>query len=191
MHNDGDDIRPVLAALPGPTNFHAPLSWSIIWLTQRVMASNLPKPIQQKRTHTCLRALYHISGAIREVLASYAAGKHYCLELLPLLNSPESLEIIEELWDTPNDEVALSVRCAAAVVAAFMITPPRLTLNTFVVGFIGDDETGKQFLNTRLHLDSKANGGVAPESDLRVIRKITAMAAACLTSNATRCRPRS
>ena len=164
------NIRPVLAVLPGPTSSNAPLPWSIIRLAQRAMASNLSKPIQQKRTQACLRALYYIPGAIRDVLASYAAGKHYCLELLPLLNSPESLEIIDELWNTPNDDVALSVRCAAAVVAAFMITPPHLTLDTFVipvVGFIGNDKTGKQFLNTRLRLDSNANGGVAPESDLR------------------------
>ncbi|KAF8268507.1 hypothetical protein EI94DRAFT_1700246, partial [Lactarius quietus] len=92
----------------------------------RAIASSLSKPIRLRRTHTCLRALYHIPGAIRDLLASYAAGRHYCLEILPLLNSPESLEIIDELWNTPNDDVALSVRCAAAVVAAFMITPPRL-----------------------------------------------------------------
>ncbi|KAF8261484.1 hypothetical protein EI94DRAFT_1705478 [Lactarius quietus] len=160
------NIRPVLAVLPGPTSSHASLPWSIIRIAQRAITSNLSKPIQQRRTQTCLRALYFIPGAIRDVLASYAAGKHYCLEILPLLNSPESLEIIDELWDTPNDDVALSVRCAAAVVTAFMITPPRRTLDTFVTpifGFIGNDIIGKQFLARRFSVCSNANGGIVPE----------------------------
>ncbi|KAF8261485.1 hypothetical protein EI94DRAFT_795691 [Lactarius quietus] len=160
------NIRPVLAVLPGPTGSHEPLPWSIIRLAQRAIESKLAKPIQQKRTKTCLRTLYHIPGAIRDILASYAAGKHYCLEILPLLNSPESLDIIDELWDTPNDDVALSVRCAAAVVAAFMITPPRRTLDTFVTpifDFIGDSMTGKQFLAKRLRLGTNTDGGIAPE----------------------------
>ena len=48
-----------------------------------------------------------------------------------------------------------------------MITPPRRTLDTFVtpvVGFIGDDNAGKQFLATRFRVDSNAYGG-APEYD--------------------------
>ncbi len=168
-HDNGDVLRhihPVVAVLPGPTNSNTPLPWSIIRLAQRATASNLSKSIQQKRTQTCLKALYYIPGAIRDLLASYAAGKHYCLEILPLLNSPESLEIIDELWDTPNVDVALSVRCAAAVVAAFMITPPRRTLDNFVtpdVAFIWDDDTGKHFLTKRLRDGASADRGVAPE----------------------------
>ncbi|KAN0130554.1 hypothetical protein V8E53_011640 [Lactarius tabidus] len=162
------NIRPVLAALPGPTSSDVPLPWSIVRLAQRAITNKLSKSTQQRRTQTCLRALYHIPGAIRDVLASYAAGKHYCLEILPLLNSPESLEIIDELWNTPNEDVALSVRCTAAVVAAFMITPPRLTLNTLVtptVGFIGDNNSGKQFLAKRLRVDREADGGDAANID--------------------------
>ena len=155
------NIRSVLAVLPGPTSFYAPLSWSIIRISQR--ASNLSNSTQLRRTKICLRALYYIPGAIRDLLAPYAAGKHYCLEILPLLNSPESLKIIEELWNTLNDDVALSVRCAAAVVAAFMITPPRRTLDTFDIRFIGDDNAAKQFLATRFRVDSNAYGGAAPE----------------------------
>ncbi|KAI9449822.1 hypothetical protein BJY52DRAFT_1419836 [Lactarius psammicola] len=168
--HENDDVLPhirsVLAVLPGPTDSHMPLPWSVIQLAQRAIASNLSKPIQQRRTQTCLRALYYIPGAIHDLLATYAAGKHYCLEILPLLNSPESLEIIEELWDTPNDDVALSVQCAAAVVAAFMITPPRRTLENFItpnVHFIGDDNDGKQFLDKRLRVGSDADGGGAPD----------------------------
>jgi hypothetical protein len=48
--------------------------------------------------------------AFRDVLAPYAAGTYNCLDLLPLSNPPESLRLIEELWDAANDEVALSVR---------------------------------------------------------------------------------
>ena len=44
-------------------------------------------------------ALLH-PEAIRDVLAPHAAGTYYCLELLPLLNPPESLSLIEEWWDT-------------------------------------------------------------------------------------------
>ncbi|KAI9439621.1 hypothetical protein H4582DRAFT_1538334 [Lactarius indigo] len=159
-------IRDVLAVLPGPTNFQVSLPWSITQLAQRAFTSHLPKSVQQRRTRACLRALYYIPGAIRDVLAPYAAGRHYCLEILPLLNTPESLEIIEELWDTPNDDVALSVRCAAAVVAAFMITPPRLALDNFVapdVSFIWDDNTGKQFLANRLRVGVDADSDVVPE----------------------------
>jgi hypothetical protein len=159
------DIRPVLAVLPGPTNSDTPLPWSIIRLAQRAITSNLSKPIQQKRTQACLRALYYIPGAIRDLLASYAAGKHFCLEILPLLNSSESLEIIEELWDTPNDDVALSVRCAAAAVAAFMITPPRHLLDNFVtpdIRFIGDDDIGQDFLAERLRVGDDGDRSVTP-----------------------------
>ena len=170
-HNDGDDIRPVLAALPGPTSFHAPLPWSIIWLAQRTST------IQQKRS--CLKALYYIPGAIRDLLASYAAGKHYCLEILPLLNSPESLEIIDELWDTPNDDVALSARCVAAAVAAFVITPPRRVLDHFLtpdVRLIVDDDTGRQFLDNRLHVGADTHGGggrqYQPHSDSARLQNI-------------------
>ncbi len=147
------DISKILSTLPGPTSFHASLSWSIIHLAQRAVASSSSNT-QQQRTQTCIRALYCIPGAIRDVLAPYAVGKHNCLEILPLLNSSESLEIIDELWDTPNHEIAISVRCAAAVIAAFMITPPRV-LDSFVtpnVGFIGDDIKGTEFLAKRLRI---------------------------------------
>ncbi|KAH8991223.1 hypothetical protein EDB92DRAFT_684761 [Lactarius akahatsu] len=158
-------IRDVLAALPGPTSFHASLPWSIIQLAQRAFTSKLPESIQQPRTRACLKALYYIPGAIRDVLAPYAAGEPHFSEILPLLNSPESLEVIEELWDTPNDDVALSVRCAAAVVTAFMIIPPGRMLDNFStlnVGSIWDDEAGKKFLTKRLGDGANADGGVGP-----------------------------
>ncbi|KAH8977926.1 hypothetical protein EDB86DRAFT_2861363 [Lactarius hatsudake] len=161
-------IRDVLAALPGPTSFHASLPWSIIRLAQRPLTSK-PQSVRPQRTRACLKALYYIPGAIHDILAPYAAGEHYCLELLPLLNSPESLEIIEELWDTPNDDVALSVRCAAAVVAAFMITPPRRALDHFVtrtIPLIWEDDVGKEFLSKRLGISAGADGGAnTPQSD--------------------------
>jgi hypothetical protein len=142
------NIRRVLAYLPGPTSFDAPLSWSILRLAQRVIFGNLSKPKQHKRVQTCLRALYHIPGAIRDLLTPYAAEEDLSRFTLGLLNTQESLEIIEELWDIPNDDVALSVRTAsAAVVAAFMITPVTVGLN---VVFIGNHNTGKQFLAKRL-----------------------------------------
>ena len=81
-------------------------------------------------------------------MAHHYVREYLCLVALPLLNSPESLKIIDELWDSPNGDVALSVWCAAAVVAAFIITPPRSTLNTFVsptVGFVGHNNIGEQF----------------------------------------------
>ena len=155
------NVHHVLAALPRPSSYE-PLPWSVIRIAQRAITNKLSKPIQQRRTQTCLRALYHIPGAIRDVLAPYAVGKYYCLEVLPLLNSPESLKIIDELWDSSNDDVALSVRCAAAVVAAFMITPPRCTLDNFVTptdGFIGENFACQQFLARRLRIK---DGGVAP-----------------------------
>ena len=172
-HDNGDTrrtIHHVLAVLPGPTSFHAPLPWCIIKLSQRAIASNLLSTIKNRRIMTCLKSLYYIPGAIHDVLASYAAGKHHCLKILPLLNSPESLEIINELWETPNYDVALSVRCVAAVVAAFMITPPRLTLDTSQTPnfrFIGDDKTGMQFLARRLRVEADADGGIAPNYQLR------------------------
>ncbi|KAI9439577.1 hypothetical protein H4582DRAFT_2074935 [Lactarius indigo] len=165
MHENGDSqptIRDVLATLPGPTGIRASLPWSIIQLAQRALTSKLPKYVQQRRTRVSLKALYYIPGAIRDLLAPYAAGEHYCLEFLPLLNSPESLEIIDELWDTPDDDIALSVRCAAAVVAAFMITPPRRLLDKFVAGtnpFLWEHDSGKQFLSKRLGISAVTDGG--------------------------------
>ncbi|KAN0132409.1 hypothetical protein V8E53_009835 [Lactarius tabidus] len=105
---------PILAALGGPANSQVPLSWSIVGLAQRAISSNLPKPLRQKRIQTCLRALQYI----HDLLASYAVGIPHFLEILPLLNSPESLEVIDEMWDTPNCDVALSVQCTAAAVAS-------------------------------------------------------------------------
>ena len=167
-HGEGkSDIRSVLAALPGAANSQLTLSWRIIQLAQRAITSNLSGPIQQRRIKTCLRALYYIPGAIRDILASYEAGKRYCLEILPLLNSPESLEIIDELWDSPNDDVSLSVRCVAAVVAAFMITPPHFVLEYFLppdVRVIRYEDVGRQFLANRLrdgHFQDQPRGDSA------------------------------
>jgi hypothetical protein len=162
-------IRDVLAALPGPANFHASLPWSIFELAQRTFTSELSRSVQQRRTQACLRALYYIPGAIRDVLAPYAVGKNFSLEIVPLLNSSDSLAIIDELWDSPNDDVALSVRCVAAVVSAFIITPPHRVLDNFVnpdVCFTADDVTNKRFLAKRLRFDSGTDGGDVPDYDL-------------------------
>ncbi|KAI9433491.1 hypothetical protein H4582DRAFT_2060905 [Lactarius indigo] len=175
--NDPDDPHPtihtVLSVLPGPTSFNEPLPWSIIGLAQRATASDLSETLRRQRIKACLKALYYIPGAIRDVLAPYAAGKHYCLVILPLLNTPESLEIIEELWDTPRDDVALSVRCVATVIAAFMITPPRRTLDIFLedVPFIWDDDAGKKFLSKRLRLGASpgTNDGAVPSVNDNVV----------------------
>jgi hypothetical protein len=160
-------IRPVIATLPGPKIFDAPLSWCIIRFALAAVGSNLSKNDQKKRIQTSFRALYHIPGAIRDLLAPYRTEEYYCAEMIPLLNTPESLDIINELWSTYlNDDAALSVRCVAAVVAAFIITPPRDLLHGFLdetFGFIGDENTGKQFLSMRLCVGPMADGGVAPE----------------------------
>ncbi|KAH9008331.1 hypothetical protein EDB85DRAFT_2164569 [Lactarius pseudohatsudake] len=151
-------IRNVLAALPGPTSLHSSnsLPWSIIQLAQRAITSKLSESFQQRRTRACLRALYYIPGAIRDVLTPYAADYHSS-RIPPLLNPPESLEIINELKNTSNDDVALPARCAAAVVAAYMITTSSFTIpNVF---FIGDHKSGKELLGERLRVDA----GVAPE----------------------------
>jgi len=152
-HNAG---RVVLAALPGPTTFHEQLSWSIVQLSQRAITSGLSEFVQQRRTQACLKALYYIPGAIHDVLAPYAAGTYYCLELLPLLNSPESLSLIKELWDTANGDVALSVRCVTAAITAFIITPPVSVLEKFLppgVRFVGKETPGSDFLSRRLRMN--------------------------------------
>ena len=166
-----DNIRSVLAVLPGPSSTNEPLPWSVIRIAQRTITNKLSEPIQRRRTRTCLRALYHIPGAIRDILVPYAAGQtghFHCLKVLPLLNSPESLEIIYELWNTPNDDVARSVRCAAAVVAAFMITPPHFILKTSAnpVDLMGNKDTGKKFLAKRLSDDPDADGNATPKFGL-------------------------
>jgi uncharacterized protein DUF6535 len=148
-----DAGRVVLVALPGPNTFHEQLPWSIVQLSQRAITNGLTKVVQQRRTQACLKALYYIPGAIRDVLAPYAAGTYYCLELFPLLNSPESLGLIKELWGTANDDVALSVRCVTAAITAFIITPPFSVLEKFLphgVQFIGREEPGSSFLSRRL-----------------------------------------
>jgi hypothetical protein len=155
--NARDRVTMVLAALPGPASFHDQLSWSIVELSQRAISSGLSGYIRRRRTQACLKALYYIPGAIRDILAPYAAGTHHCLEILPLLNSPESLGLIEELWDTTNEDIALSVRCVAAAISAFIITPPDNVLGKFLptgVRFIGGEkEPGSNFLCKRLDMD--------------------------------------
>jgi hypothetical protein len=154
--------RVVLAALPGPATFHEQLPWSIVQLSQRAIASDLSEIIRHRRTQACLKALYYIPGAIRDVLAPYAAGTYYCLEILPLLNSSESLSVIEELWDTANDDIALSVRCVAAAISAFIISPPVTVLDKFLspgVPFIKEKEPGSHFLSERLHMGENGEGG--------------------------------
>ena len=149
-HNAG---RAVLAVLPGPITFHEQLPWSIVQLSQRALTSGLLESDQQRRTQACLKALYYIPGAIRDVLAPYAAGAYNCLELLPLLNSPESLTLIDELWGTANNDVALSVRCVTAAINAFIVTPPVSVLEKFSppgVQFIGRETTCSDFLSGRL-----------------------------------------
>ena len=144
--------RVVLAALPGPTSFHEQLPWSIVHLSQRAISSGLSEVIRRRRTQACLKALYYTPGAIRDVLAPYAAGAYYCLENLPLLNSTDSLDLIERLWDTTDDDILLSVRCVAAAISTFMITPPDNLLDKFLpsgVQFIGKDEAGLDFLSRR------------------------------------------
>jgi hypothetical protein len=164
-------IRPLLAALPGPKSIRVPLAWNILWFALGAIISDLLKHNHQKRLKTCFKALYFIPGAVRDLLAAHIPDEGPWFRLLPLLNSPESLEIIDELWETPlNDDVALSVRCVAAVVAAFIITPPRRQLKHPIVtryfSFIGDDNTGKQFLAKRLCVAPTADGFVAPEISL-------------------------
>ncbi|KAH9023910.1 hypothetical protein EDB85DRAFT_2292725 [Lactarius pseudohatsudake] len=159
-HN-GDEqgnVRTILAVLPGLTGSRESLAWNIIQLAQRASTNKLPKPVQQRRTRACLVALFYIPGAIRDMLVPYSVGKYYCLEILPPLNSPESLEIIADLWDSPNDDVALSVRCVAAVVAAFMITPPRNTLDADnnVVCFLMDIKDRLGYMNTQLWTSDNA-----------------------------------
>ena len=48
-YDEQHNIRPVLAGLPGPTNFYVPLSWSIIGLAQRAITSDMSKFTQQRR----------------------------------------------------------------------------------------------------------------------------------------------
>jgi Family of unknown function (DUF6535) len=155
--NARDRVTVVLAALPGPTSFHDQLPWSIVELSQRAISSGLPGFIQRRRTQACLKALYHIPGAIRDILAPYAAGTHHCLEILPLLNSSESLDLIEQLWETTNEDIALSIRCVAAAISAFIMTPPDNVLGKFLppgVRFIGGKrEPGPSFLSKRLEMD--------------------------------------
>jgi hypothetical protein len=147
--------RSVLAALPGPASFHEQLPWSIIQLSHRAIAGGHSDVIWRRMSQVCLKALYYIPGAIRDVLAPYATGTYYCLENLPLLNSAESLDLIKELWGTDNDDISLSVRCVAAAISAFVITPPDHVLDNFLppgVRFIGRDEAGSNFLSRRLHM---------------------------------------
>jgi hypothetical protein len=76
---------------------------------------------------------------------------------------------IKELWDTPNDDLALSVRCAASAVASFMITPPRRVLDLFLppdVRFIGEDFIGERFLAKRLRDGASASVSYFPNYHL-------------------------
>ena len=170
-----DAGRVVLAALPGPVTFHDQLPWSIVQLSHRAITSNLPGFIRWRRTQACLKALYYIPGAIRDVLAPYAAGTHYCLKILPLLNSLESLNLIEELWHTTNEDIALSLRCVAAVISTFILTPHIRVLDTALppgVRFIRREELGSNFLSRRLHMDENLQDDSAHRNDSARLQNI-------------------
>ncbi|KAH9053000.1 hypothetical protein EDB83DRAFT_1189560 [Lactarius deliciosus] len=161
--NSQRNVRTILAALPGLTGSRYSLPWNIIQLAQKASASKVQTSSQKQTTRlACLRALYHIPGAICDLLALYAAGRYNVPHILPLLNSLESLEIIHELWDVQNDDVMLSVRCAAAVISAFMIDQPHDILQHYVDTdpfIIWDHDRGRQSLANRLHLDADEEGG--------------------------------
>ena len=84
---------------------------------------------------------------------------------MPLLNSAESLQLIEELWDTANEDIAVSIRCATAAISAFIITPPDTVLDKFLtpgVQFIGREKAGSDFLSRRLPmLENRENNDSA------------------------------
>ncbi|KAN0130536.1 hypothetical protein V8E53_011622 [Lactarius tabidus] len=151
------------------SSIRVPLAWSILWFALDAVEFDLSKYSRQKRLKTCFKALYYIPGAVHDLLAVHIPDGAPLFWLLPLLDTPESLEIIDDLQDLDelNDDVALSARCVAAVVAAFMITPPRRALEdpalTRYFSFIGDDNTGKQFLAKRLRVGPTADGDVSPE----------------------------
>jgi hypothetical protein len=116
----------------------------------RAITSGLLEFVRQRRTRAFCKALYYISEAIRDVIAPYAAGRYYRLELVPLLNLPELLGLIEELWDTADDDVTLSVRCVTAAITTFIIAPPVSVLEKFLplgVRLIGRQTPGSDFLS--------------------------------------------
>ncbi|KAI9434937.1 hypothetical protein H4582DRAFT_2173393 [Lactarius indigo] len=166
--NTQHPIRDVLAALPRPTSFQLSLPWSIIQLAQRAITNKLRESVQQRRTQACLRALYNICGAIRDLLARYAEEKSRSSEILPLLNSPESLEIIYELKNTSDDDVALPSRCAAVVVTAYMIITFPTTHKVF---FARDNNSAKQFLDGRLGIAAEYHSDSARL--LNIVRFLT------------------
>jgi hypothetical protein len=166
-HGGPNLSRSVLAVLPGIKSFGAPLSWSILWLAMIAIWGDISKDKRQKRLKTCFKALYYIPGAIHDLLATYYVDRGLMFRLLPLMNSPESLETFDELLDEYNDDVALSIRCVAAVVATFIMAAPRPLFENPIIArffsFIGDDNAGKEFLAKRLRVAPSADGGVTPE----------------------------
>ena len=63
-----------------------------------------------RRIKACLRAVFCIPSAIRPLLV-VAASRYYRQEILQLLNSPESLGIIDELRDIHVGDIAIRSVC--------------------------------------------------------------------------------
>ncbi|KAI0260426.1 hypothetical protein BC834DRAFT_544275 [Gloeopeniophorella convolvens] len=151
----------LLALLRGPRNFHPQLSWSIIRLARRMSTGDLKEPARSKRIKACLRALFHIPGAIHDALATYAVAESYCLEILPVINSVQSMNMSIFLSDAANqDTIALPARCVTATIAAFAITRPiNLVLWSFPreIPYIGDGDASFPLLSTRLRITENLN----------------------------------
>jgi hypothetical protein len=76
--------------------------------------------------------------------------------VLTALEFPEVVESRRRVWDTANDDVALSVRCVIAAITAFIITPSVSVFEKFLpsgVWFIGRETPSSYFLSKRLCMD--------------------------------------
>ncbi|KAH8983819.1 hypothetical protein EDB86DRAFT_223669 [Lactarius hatsudake] len=145
--------------------------------------SELPNLSSNENTRACFKALYRyyiqVHGANRNVLAPYAAGDDHFSEILPLLISLESLEIIGESSKWQRRTFRLLYR-------GYRIHdyPSRRMLDSFStsnVGSVWDDETGKKFLTKQLRDGADADDGVAPEYHPTVTVR------GCRTSSASSC----
>ncbi|KAH9173691.1 hypothetical protein EDB89DRAFT_1905095 [Lactarius sanguifluus] len=97
---------------------------------QWAFTSKLPKSCNQELGPQCLKALHHIPGAIRDLLVP----------------PPESLEIIDEVRDTPNDDAALSVRYGLGVTSLLVSVTPlaNVTVGIYLIA-------SEQIRRTRYH----------------------------------------
>jgi hypothetical protein len=111
--------KAILGSLSGPNGYKAMLPWKILEVVEHANDDNHhPLDVLQRRTCACLTALYFLPGAVHDILSAFrhASSCPPPFEAsLPF--TLESWSIAAKLSSHVDNDVALTARCVAAVIA--------------------------------------------------------------------------